>query len=1096
MFGRITRKNLKPSQRLLLNGENGESNPSAPETAELSSETAPSDPQDSNFRSEPSLDRERTGIIQRIRQMTALEDAFGTATEAVLSTLSLDRVLIYRFDGESEGQVVSEALVEGWTPAITELLPCILFGARNATEYRSKGLVSVAEGTPLSAHQKQLLAKFQVRSSLAIPILLNADHYSNDESDALDRVWGLLVLQQCSPGRRWTLEAINLLERVSTELTLSLQLDRMRLNAGGKQDILSFLTRQAQSLMQDWLQDLRSELEADRVLVYAYNPDWSGNVLAESVGPDWERAGAAFSKHFRLSNESFQASYVVDNVYGQGLTEFEIAQLETLQAKAYILVPIVQNGQLAGILGVYQNTSPRNWQETEVALAIEAASKLAQPLKQTEYVRHTQFYLQNAKKRSQQEQLIAKISERLQVGQNALPQVLKATARDIRELLGVDRVGLFQFSIETNYASGEFVVEDVSDPKYSAMARRIQDHCFVNQVEDYTKGKTWIVSDVRDLTGIRDCLAEILNNLQVKASILHPLMRGDELWGLFAIHNCEGPRQWEDSEIEFARRISLQLNLALQQAEYQEQLQRQTKQEQLIAKISERLQGGQDDLPKVLKATAHDIRELLDVDRVGLFQFSPDTNYASGEFVVEDVSDPKYSAMAERIQDHCFVNQVEDYTKGKTWIVNDVRDLTGIKDCLAEILEKLQVKASILYPLMKGDELWGLFAIHNCSGPRPWHSSEIELARRISLQLNLALQQEDYIARLKDSTDRLTETLEREKIAKEGIQQQAIDLLMAVQPATAGDLTVRAKVTEDEVGTIAAVYNTTLDSLTDLIGDVAQATQSIVTVASASSSSIEGLAGQAQSQLQQVEQAQGNIQAMVEATDFTSQNALKVSSAVAKATASVESGDTAMNETVANIMTIRDTVSEAVKRVERLSEASQKIAKVVNLIGGFANQTNLLALNAALEATRAGEYGKGFAVVADEVRNLAHQSADATTEVEKLVQEVQFETKHVAAAMEAGIQQVMEGSELVTETRTSLNDIVTATAEITQLVEGITQAADRQMQKAGSVMTEMSQVSDIASGTYEGSKDIVSTIEQLSNMVQELQARIGQFKVS
>ena len=146
----------------------------------------------------------------------------------------------------------------------------------------------------MSAHQKQLLAKFQVRSSLTIPILLSADNYSASDSDTLDRVWGLLVLQQCSPGRRWNLEAINLLERISAELTLALQLDQMRLNVSGKQDILSSLTRQSQSVMQEWLQNLRLQLEVDRILVYAYNPNWSGGVLAEATGPEWERAGASF----------------------------------------------------------------------------------------------------------------------------------------------------------------------------------------------------------------------------------------------------------------------------------------------------------------------------------------------------------------------------------------------------------------------------------------------------------------------------------------------------------------------------------------------------------------------------------------------------------------------------------------------------------------------------------------------------------------------------------------------------------------------------------------------------------------------------------
>ena len=97
-------------------------------------------------------------------------------------------------------------------------------------------------------------------------------------------------------------------------------------------------------------------------------------------------------------------------------------------------------------------------------------------------------------------------------------------------------------------------------------------------------------------------------------------------------------------------------------------------------------------------------------------------------------------------------------------------------------------------------------------------------------------------------------------------------------------------------------------------------------------------------------------------------------------------GDAAIDQTVDEMEDIRETVVETGKKLQRLSESSQKISKVVHLIGSFTTQTQLLALNAAIEATRAGEFGRGFGVVADEVRSLARQSATAATEIEQLVQ--------------------------------------------------------------------------------------------------------------
>jgi methyl-accepting chemotaxis protein PixJ len=116
--------------------------------------------------------------------------------------------------------------------------------------------------------------------------------------------------------------------------------------------------------------------------------------------------------------------------------------------------------------------------------------------------------------------------------------------------------------------------------------------------------------------------------------------------------------------------------------------------------------------------------------------------------------------------------------------------------------------------------------------------------------MGLALQQAEYLEQLRTQAQQLTESAERERGAKEQLQREVIQLLTAVRPALKGDLTVRAPVTEDEVGTIADAYNNTLQSLRGIVKQVQVASRQVAQTSQDSESSIAGLASQAQQQFQ------------------------------------------------------------------------------------------------------------------------------------------------------------------------------------------------------------------------------------------------------
>ena len=353
---------------------------------------------------------------------------------------------------------------------------------------------------------------------------------------------------------------------------------------------------------------------------------------------------------------------------------------------------------------------------------------------------------------------------------------------------------------------------------------------------------------------------------------------------------------------------------------------------------------------------------------------------------------------------------------------------------------------------------------------------------QLATQMEAARQQEEHA--------------KEQQEAKEFLQNRALELLMEVGPLRQGDLTIRAKVTEDEIGTIADSYNATINSLKRLVTQVQDVSVRVAQAAEDNQESLTDLTGDARQQADSVQQALQRIEEMSHSIQMVAEGAQEAKQAVQLATETVSQGDAAMNRTVEGILAIRETVADTAKKVKQLGESSQKISKVVNLIGTFAAQTNLLALNASIEAARAGEEGRGFAVVADEVRSLARQSAKATAEIEQLVASIQSETNEVVTAMEEGTEQVVTGTQLVEETRQSLNQIAKASEQISHLIQTITDVAIAQSENTSMVSETITSVAGLANNTSVRATTVLDTFQELLNVAQDLQTTVAQFKLN
>lgn len=210
------------------------------------------------------------------------------------------------------------------------------------------------------------------------------------------------------------------------------------------------------------------------------------------------------------------------------------------------------------------------------------------------------------------------------------------------------------------------------------------------------------------------------------------------------------------------------------------ELRRLSEQQAALSEVISKIRSSLD-LDTIFNLAATEVRQLLQVDRVGIFRFYPESGYDDGEFVSESVLPPYDSALKIRIHDHCFGDRyAAHYAIGRIQAVGDIFT-AGLSDCHLAVLSQFQIRANLIIPLRRGETLWGLLCIHQCSAPRLWQAAEIEFAKQIAVQLDVAL----YQAELLNQTQQKTQQLER---SLEELKQLQIHLVQTEKMSALGQL--------------------------------------------------------------------------------------------------------------------------------------------------------------------------------------------------------------------------------------------------------------------------------------------------------------------
>lgn len=175
-------------------------------------------------------------------------------------------------------------------------------------------------------------------------------------------------------------------------------------------------------------------------------------------------------------------------------------------------------------------------------------------------------------------------------------------------------------------------------------------------------------------------------------------------------------------------------------------------------------------------------------------------------------------------------------------------------------------------------------------------------------------------------------------------------------------------------------------------------------------------------------------------------------------------------------------VGSVVMTMTEISQSSQKIADIINMINNISFQTNILALNASIEAARAGVHGRGFMVVAAEVRKLASHSADAAMEIERLIADS-------GACVE-------KGTGLVNEMGKTMENILQGINQVTAVMKQITVASEEQSKGIAQVGAAITQMDGVTQQNASLVEQVATVANSLTYQTQELQQAVQQFHLS
>ncbi|MDZ7960971.1 MAG: PAS domain S-box protein [Aulosira sp. DedQUE10] len=341
----------------------------------------------------------------------------------------------------------------------------------------------------------------------------------------------------------------------------------------------------------------------------------------------------------------------------------------------------------------------------------------------------------------EQQQLIAAIALRIRQSLK-LEEILRITAKEVRQFLKADRVMVYQFQPDL---SGTVVAESVLPGWTVSLGVEIPDTWFQQGGgAEYYQGKKRAIDDIYQ-AGLTDCHLQLLEQFEVKANLVVPILVTDSLWGLLIAHQCSRSRHWEATDLELLDQLGVQLSLAIQQANAYHQLQ---------VELAERRW-----IEAALQASEEKLKLTLDFAHIGYWE----RNFITNELFASDnaIRCFGYERNSGKVTTQEWLSLI--HPEDREWVQQKLRQAIATKTDYAVEYRVVWPDKSIHWISATGRAVYD-----NNGQPLVMLGVLIDISDRICAEQRLQQLNQELEARVEQRTAALRESEERWQLALRG----------------------------------------------------------------------------------------------------------------------------------------------------------------------------------------------------------------------------------------------------------------------------------------------------------------------------------------